>query len=362
MPVSALHQLVLDRIAASGPIGVDDYMALALAHPEHGYYRRQDPLGAAGDFTTAPEISQMFGELIGLWCVTVWHMMGAPADVRLVELGPGRGTLMADLLRATSGDKGFHPAVHLVETSPALRARQRQTLAGRDVTWHDSVDEVPDGPVLLVANEFFDALPIRQLQKQDGRWHERRIAAGPDGGLRFVPGPVSDDPQLAAAVAAAPDGAIAETCPAGRAIAAHIGARLAGQGGAALIVDYGPALPAAGDSLQAVKAHAYHPVLADPGDADLTAHVDFLALAAAAAPAAAHGPVPQGEWLQRLGIGVRAAQLVRANPARMPDLQAAYHRLIHPDEMGTLFKALALAHPALAVLPGFEPAGEQQQS
>ncbi len=363
--MTPLARIIADQIHRSGPIPVSDYMALALGHAEHGYYRRQDPLGAAGDFTTAPEISQMFGELIGLWCVTIWRMMGQPQGLRLVELGPGRGTLMADLLRAAGADQGFLRAasIHLVETSPVLRAKQREALAGVAVSWHDSVSELPDGPLLLVANEFFDALPIRQFIKDGAAWRERLIAVDDDGALRFVAGPEEVPPDaLAATVRDAPDGAIAEVCPAGREIAAWLSGRLATQGGAALMIDYGPAASAAGDSLQAVKAHAYHPVLETPGDADLTAHVDFQALASAAALARAHGPVPQGEWLQRLGIGLRATQLVRTNPDKLAEVESAFRRLIHPDEMGTLFKAMALTHPAMTVLPGFESSGEQQDS
>jgi SAM-dependent MidA family methyltransferase len=359
--MTPLARIIADQIRATGPLTVADYMTLALAHPEHGYYRRQDPLGAAGDFTTAPEISQMFGELIGLWCVTVWRMMGAPEAIRLVELGPGRGTLMADLLRAASADPGFMRAasVHLVETSPVLRGRQGEALADRLVTWHDRVEELPDGPLLVVANEFFDALPIHQYLRLDGAWRERMVDADADGILRFALGEEAQ-PDLLAAAAAAPDGAIAETCPVGREIAGWLGRRLANQGGAALIIDYGPARSAVGDSLQAVRDHAYHPVLSQPGDADLTAHVDFQALAEAAAPARGFGPVCQGDWLQQLGIGLRAAQLVKSNPQRLADVQQAFHRLIHPDEMGTLFKVLALAHPALTALPGFESAVERQ--
>jgi NADH dehydrogenase [ubiquinone] 1 alpha subcomplex assembly factor 7 len=355
--VTPLAELLRRRIADAGPIPVSEYMDLALAHPRFGYYRSRDPLGRGGDFTTAPEISQIFGELIGLWCVTVWQMMGAPAQVRLVELGPGRGTLMADLLRAARMVPGFMQAatIHLVETSPALRKKQRQALPDVRPTWHDRLQDVPEGPLLVVANEFFDALPIRQYVREAGAWRERLVDVEGAAGFRFVLGPPVT-PELPPAMREAPDGAVAEVCPAAVSVARHLGHRLATQGGAALIVDYGPAASACGDSLQAVRGHAFHPVLSDPGEADLTAHVDFATLALAANPARAHGPVTQARWLRRLGAELRAEQLIRANPAKAAAIASGCARLIDPAEMGTLFKVLALAHPALPTLPGFEAA------
>ncbi len=345
------------RIAAEGPIPVAAFMEAALADPVHGYYRGRDPLGRGGDFTTAPEISQVFGELIGLWCATVWQAMGMPAPVRLVELGPGRGTLMADLLRAARMVPPFAAAldVHLVETSAPLRARQRAALGDRHATWHEALADVPPGPTLLVANEFFDALPVEQHVRDGDAWRRRMVAVGDDGGFRFVLGPEAAPPLPAAVLGAAADGAVAESCPAARAVAAGIGHRLATQGGAALIVDYGHVEPGLGDTLQAVRGHAYAPALADPGAADLTAHVDFAALAAAAGPAVkAHGPLRQGTFLRRIGAEMRAMQLARANPAKAQDVIGACARLIDPQEMGTLFKVLALSHASLATLPGFE--------
>ncbi len=352
--VTPLATLLAERIRAGGPIPVADYMALALGHPRFGYYRTRDPLGRAGDFTTAPEISQLFGEIIGLWCATVWTMMGAPPRFHLAELGPGRGTLMADLLRAARVVPGFDEAaaVHMVETSEPLRQCQRQALVGHEVCWHDDLSSLPHGPMLLVANEFFDALPIHQYVKDAGQWRERLVDVEGDG-FRFVMGaPMA--PDLPAAMAATGDGAVAEVCPAGRAIAADLGARIAADGGAALIIDYGPAASAPGDSLQALRAHAYHPVLEAPGTADLTAHVDFPSLAAAAAPARAEGPVSQGRWLRGLGIEIRAAQLCRSNPGKAGEIIAGCNRLIDAAEMGTLFKVLGLAQAGLPTLPGFE--------
>ncbi|MEX0815038.1 MAG: SAM-dependent methyltransferase [Dongiaceae bacterium] len=359
--MTPLAERLARRIREGGPLTVAAYMAEALGNPEHGYYRRGDPFGVAGDFITAPEISQMFGELIGLWCAETWRRMGGPDPVRLVELGPGRGTLMADALRAVRLVPEFRAAIdlHLVETSPLLRVRQAKMLRAAELTpaWHDDFAGVPDGPLLLVANEFFDALPIHQFQRVGDFWRERVVALDAQGrGFRFAlaaAGPAAALP----APADAPDGAIAEICPAGRDLAAAIGARVARDGGAALIVDYGPAESAAGDSLQAVRRHRPVDPLADPGAADLTAHVDFAALAraAAAAGAAAHGPLPQGLLLDRLGILMRAAVLVqRATPAQVRDISTAARRLRDPLNMGRLFKALAIAAPGLAP-PEFEP-------
>ncbi len=360
--MTALAAILAQRIRDGGPISVAQFMEAALADPRYGYYMGRDPFGVAGDFTTAPEISQMFGELIGLWCAIQWQAMGSPDRVVLAEIGPGRGTLMADLLRAARTLAPFAAAldVHLIETSPSLRNRQAQTLEAEAVRWVERFDQLPDGPLLLVANELFDALPIRQLEKQRGGWHERMVGLGPDGGLAFVAGPKVVKPPLGAEVRAAKAGSIAEICEAGRALAGAIGARLAATGGAALIIDYGHDASAAGDTLQAVKAHRYHPVLSDPGESDLTAHVDFQALAAAAAAkgAAVHGPVAQGAWLLRLGLEERTVMLMRgASTETAADIAGRARRLIDPAEMGTLFRVLAILNPSMPVPPGFEPQG-----
>jgi len=352
--VAPLAARLADLIRAQGPIPVSVYMAACLGDPDHGYYTGRDPLGTKGDFTTAPEISQMFGELIGLWCAAVWQAMGAPGHVVLAELGPGRGTLMADTLRAAKALPPFAAAaaVHLVETSPALRDKQKAALAGHAVTWHDRVDTVPDGPLILIANEFFDALPIRQFVRQGDSWHERCVDVADVGGFRFVLAP-----EIAELEADGDDGAVIETCPAGRAVAHEIGRRVGVHGGAALVIDYGPAHPAPGDSLQAVKDHRYHPVLDDPGAADLTAHVDFTALAdeARAAGAKASRPVDQGAFLGAVGIDARAAALAQqATAAQRRDIAAAHERLTAPHGMGHLFKAMTICHPHLPAPPGFE--------
>jgi len=360
--VTALGDRLAARIARFGPITVADYMAEALTDPEAGYYMTGDPFGAGGDFVTAPEVSQMFGELIGLWCADTWARMGAPDPVLLVELGPGRGTLMADALRALRVTPDCRAALrpHLVEISPALGARQRQTLAaGVDASWHERLDRVPEGPLLVIANEFFDALPIRQFERRPEGWCERLVALGPGGkGLAFALGPPSAQAQILipATLRAAPAGAVVEVSAPGIAIAGEIGRRLAAHGGAALIVDYGHAAPRTGATLQAVRRHAAHDVLAEPGSADLTAHVDFAALARAAteAGARAFGPVDQGELLEALGIGARAEALRgSASPAEAATVDAARHRLTDGAEMGTLFKALALSHPDLGAPAGF---------
>lgn len=357
-----LARALAARIARAGPIGVDAWMAACLADPDHGYYRTRQPIGRDGDFITAPEISQIFGELIGAWAATVWAMLGRPAPLRLVELGPGRGTLMADLLRATARPApDFLAAIdlHLVEIDPSLRALQRAAI-GRDATWHAELDGVPDGPAIVIANEFLDALPVRQILRCAEGWCERRVGLA-DERFVFVAGPplLSLPGHLTPAQRAAPQGAIVELPEAAQALVARLAARLARAGGAALFVDYGPAIGGVGDTLQALRQHRFVDPLAMPGAVDLTAHVDFAALAAAArgAGAGVWGPVPQAVLLTRLGLHARAAMLARgATPAARRALEAACARLIAPAQMGTLFKALALTQADIATPPpGFDP-------
>ncbi|MBM3513963.1 MAG: class I SAM-dependent methyltransferase [Alphaproteobacteria bacterium] len=344
------------RIAAQGPITVADYMAASNA----AYYRRDDVFGANGDFVTAPDISQAFGELIGLWTAVTWQAMGAPYPFRLIECGPGRGTLMRDLLRATAKIAGFHAAadIHLVEASPYLRSCQAWALGDREATWHGTIDSLPAGPAIVIANEFLDALPIRQFEKHADGWRERKIGLGPDGYFVFVAAARSDVPD--ADGLAADVGAVFEICEPARAWAAALGRRLARDGGAALVVDYGHRTSAVGDTLQAVRRHGYHPIFRSPGEADLTAHVDFAAVAAAAhaTGAVCHGPVEQGLWLRRLGIQVRQTQLTAGKSEVVArEISAGIRRLIEPDGMGMLFKVLALGHPSLASLEGFAQDG-----
>ena len=363
--MTALGARLAARIGRLGAITVADYMAEVLAHPDDGYYMSGDPFGARGDFVSAPEISQMFGELIGLWCAETWRLMGAPDPVRLVELGPGRGTLMADVLRAARIVPAFRAALdlHLVEISPALRARQSELLAESagevSPAWHEHLDAVPDGPLLLIANEFFDALPIRQFEKHPEGWCERLVTLGPDGAalvFALTPPGAHLAALLPAALLDAPPGAVAEISARAIVIAGEIGRRLAAHGGAALITDYGYARAKTGATLQAVRRHAAHGVLEDPGTADLSAHVDFATLARAAAEAGAkiHGPVPQGRFLEALGIDARAEALRQsATPEQAAAVGAARRRLTHAEGMGELFKALALAHPGLGPPAGF---------
>lgn len=338
--MSILTAHLLARIEAHGPMTVADFMTEALLHPEHGYYTTRDPLGAAGDFTTAPEISQMFGEMIGLALAQAWLDQGAPAPFSLAELGPGRGTLMADILRATRQAPGFHDAaqVHLVEASPTLRAKQKETVGA--ATWHESIDTLPDRPLFLVANEFFDALPIRQFQRGAEGWHERLIATR-DGVLSFALGPELPQPQLEHRLTDTTQNQIVETCAPAQSVADSIGARIQSLGGAALLIDYGD-WTSLGDTLQALQNHAPVDPLATPGEADLTAHVDFEAIAKAA-PCAHSRLTPQGVFLERLGITQRAQALAtRLSGEALESHIAAHRRLTHPQEMGNLFKVLAL--------------------
>ena len=354
--MTPLGAQIAAQIAATGPISLADYMATCLMHPEHGYYATRDPLGQAGDFTTAPEISQMFGELLGLCLAQCWLDQGAPAPFILAELGPGRGTLMADMLRATRGVPGFHDGLelHLVEGSPALRDAQAKTLADAAPHWHDSVGTLPAAPLFLVANEFFDALPIRQFQRAGSGWRERMVGLAGET-LSVGLGPESARPELEHRLDDTSEGDIVETCAPGAVIAAEIGARIAEAGGTALIVDYGD-WRSLGDTFQAVSAHATADPLAAPGAADLTAHVDFEPLARAAAPATAARLCPQGAFLSRLGIGARAEALAaRLTGAARESHLAAYRRLTEADEMGTLFKVLGLTPPGAAPPPGLEP-------
>jgi SAM-dependent MidA family methyltransferase len=351
--MTPLGQLLIRRIRATGPLTVAEYMADCLLHPTHGYYTTREPFGAGGDFTTAPEISQMFGELIGLCLAQSWLDQGAPAAFTLAELGPGRGTLMADLLRATRAVPGFHAAarVTLIEASPRLREAQRATLGDHAATWTDSVDALPEAPLFLVANEFFDALPIRQFLRHPQGWQERMIGLQHDH-LAFGLTPPAPITALDHRLADTAPGDLVELCPAAAPIAAAIGHRIATHGGTALVIDYGD-WRSRGDTLQALREHRFADPLDTPGQADLTAHVDFEALARAAAPAATSPLTPQGVLLERLGIAARAERLASGLAgAALASHLAAHRRLTHPAEMGTVFKALAIHAPGHPP-PGF---------
>lgn len=344
-------------IEETGPIPLSQYMALALGHPEHGYYMTRDPLGARGDFITAPEVSQMFGELVGLWLADQWRQQGAPKRFALAELGPGRGTLMADALRAIGAVPGMTEAasIHLVETSPALRAAQRERVP--QASWHAHIRELPELPLFLVANEFFDALPVTQYQRTSKGWCERFV--GYEGG-KFVPVltpvPAANADALPAATRQAREGEIAEVSPASTAIAETIAARIAADGGAALVIDYGHAFSAPGDTLQAVRHHEFADPFEAPGDADITVHVDFEALSHAirAGGAEPHGPVDQGTFLVALGIDTRAEALMRqATAGQKEAIAKARRRLTATDEMGSLFKVLGITPRGVPLPAGF---------
>ncbi len=363
MAPTPLETEIRARIAADGPLPLADYMALCLTHPTHGYYVGRDPFGRGGDFTTAPEVSQMFGELVGLWAVAVWQQMGSPARARLVELGPGRGTLMADALRAAAVAPAFRAvvSVHLIEASPILRERQRETLAGCAVplAWHSTLEEVPEGPLIVLANEFFDALPVQHAVRDRDGWHQRVVRLDHQGGLAWGVDPrvmTNFEQTMPRELGAAPPGAIYEWRS--DALVLEIAHRLKRDRGAALILDYGHVRSGLGETLQGVRAHAFADPLADPGCVDLTAHVDFAPLAHGfrAAGCGVQGPVPQADFLSRLGIEARAARLKRdATPRQAADIDSALRRLTAPDQMGTLFKVLAVAAPQLGLLPGFDP-------
>jgi NADH dehydrogenase [ubiquinone] 1 alpha subcomplex assembly factor 7 len=351
-------------IRAGGPLRLDQYMAQALTHPTLGYYATREPFGEAGDFITAPEVSQMFGELIGVWCAHTWESMGSPPRVHLVEMGPGRATLMKDLLRASAKVPGFADAldIHLVEVSQRLQNIQRDALSGHNVTWHQSLTSIPDdAPLLLVANELLDALPIRQFQRTLAGWCERLVdvdgAAG-ENGFCFVlaPSPSPAAALIPAEVFSATIGAVAEVCPGGLTLCGDITERLQQQGGAALLIDYGADTFGPRDTLQAIAQHKPHPALETPGQADLSAHVDFSMLARAASErgAALWGPTSQGDFLIRLGIAERAAALRRtATDAQHKDIDAALERLVGPKAMGSLFKVLCIGQPDLPQPAGF---------
>ena len=352
------------RITIGGPISVMQYMTMCLTHPAHGYYLTTDPFGATGDFTTAPEISQMFGELIGLWAGSVWRQMGSPAKLLLVELGPGRGSMMQDALRAAHVMPEFRAAieVHFIEISPLLEARQRQFTGGLGVpfNWHQELEKVPEGPTIILANEFFDVLPVHQAVMCADGWHERVVKIDEDGKLRFGiardPAPLFE--QLLPRGMRAQIGEIFEWRADQTAL--ELGRRVKQSEGAALVIDYGHAKSATGDTLQAVGKHQYTDPLVSPGLFDLTAHVDFQALAEAAESMGARtqGPIEQGEFLRRLGIEQRAVALkASAAPSRAMEIESAVQRLTGDGGrgMGQLFKVMTFGHPKLGLMPGFEP-------
>ena len=364
----SLKSRIADLIEAQGPMSVAQFMTIALLDPKEGYYATRDPLGAAGDFTTAPEVSQMFGEMLGLWLVQAWADQGSPKNPRLVELGPGRGTLMADILRVAQVAPDFIADldVVLVEASPALQEIQAEKLRGpnggfmcADVSWQSQFDDsLADRPLFLVANEFFDALPLRQYVKTERGWCERMVTVA-NGALAFALAPVPvPSSAIPADRAGAPDGGVYEASPAATALAEDIARIITAKGGAALMIDYGYG-EAAGfsETLQAVSGHRFADALTEPGEDDISAHVDFAALAGAGrrGGAVVFGPVTQGLFLANIGIVERAEQLMKSNPTEAQPLLTAIERLIGNDQMGRLFKVLAFAPPATGGMAGFAP-------
>jgi SAM-dependent MidA family methyltransferase len=362
---TALGEKIKAIIQANGPISVTDYFALCLADPEYGYYRTREPFGRSGDFVTAPEVSQLFGEMIGVFVVHAWQRHGTPAGARLVEIGPGRGTMMADMLRviARLAPPLFETmTIHLVETSERLRDIQQQTLDAHEekTSWHSDFEEVPPGFTLLVANELFDAIPIRQFVKTPTGFRERMVGLNADGELTFAAGVAGIDPALLPEPhQTVPNGTLFEISPARQAVMITICDRLKAFGGTALTIDYGHLVAGFGDTLQAVRMHEFDPPLDHPGEADLTSHVDFDDLAKTAIAAGLHlnGALHQGDFLIGLGILERAAALGRNREPRTQEIiQSAVDRLAGAGEgrMGELFKAMAVSHPVVDLMP-FRP-------
>lgn len=356
--MTILTTLIREKIAASGPISIADYMSLALGHPEHGYYIKRDPFGTRGDFITSPEISQIFGEMIGLWCAQMWMQMGA-GPISLVELGPGRGTLMADLLRATKSATNFHESItiHMVETSPVLANVQYMRLRDKHprIEWLDTIDELPPSKTIIIANEFFDALPIKQYVMMEEGIRERRVAWNTEAqALEFTltePGLM-----LAKSGTQIPPGTVMEQSPASRSAMRSLAHHIHEHGGAGLIIDYGYLGDAHQDTLQAVKNHLFHPILSDPGEADITAHVDFLSLMDIAGEAGNHvAPlIPQGEFLLSMGAQLRLEILLRqATAEQRSNLITGLERLVSPQAMGELFKVMGFTSDVRLELPGF---------
>lgn len=358
--MTTLAALLTQRIRATGPLTLAEFMAEALGHPQHGYYtklRQQgDPFGIAGDFITSPEISQVFGELLGLWAIDLWQRLESPGPIQLVELGPGRGSLMQDMLRVIARQPKMSEglSVHLVETSPTLRARQKDLLQKSDVpiSWHNHLNDLPVKPFILIANEFFDALPVRQFQRQDDGWHEVMVGINNEGNLTLGMAPNSitlpNLPSLS-------EGDVMEWCPAAGSIVSEIARRLHQVPGAALMIDYGYSAPSGLPTLQAVQNHRPVDLLTEPGAVDISAHVDFSALAAQGKSKglAVHGPVDQGIFLRRLGAEIRCKQLEMAAPDKAEIIRKGVARLIEPEQMGALFKVIAFTQAQTSLSSGF---------
>lgn len=358
--MSELLDILRKEIRMQGPISLARYMEMCLSHPKHGYYGNRDPLGVDGDFITSPEISQVFGELIGLWAAVVWQQIGEPKKIRLVELGPGRGTLMVDALRAANMLPSFFDSIelHLVESSKTLRKIQNKRLADYFPVWHDDDTTLPDGPMIVIANEFFDALPIRQFERREKGWHEKLVGLQDDGSLAYLLSPLMNVNELIAkSYRNVEPGTIVETCPAAINILSRIAEAIGCYGGGALIIDYGHEGSLVGNTFQAVKGHKYCSPLEWPGDTDLTSHVNFgqLIEAATSLTTNVYGPIKQSVFLQSLGARERAEALkMNANEAEREKIEIAIRRLIDDREMGKMFKALAISRSDMLPPPGFE--------
>ncbi len=341
-----LSDSIVNYIRHHGPMSVETYWTLCLSHPEHGYYIKKDPLGVAGDFTTAPEISQMFGEMIGVWAGEHWKRLGSPSQIHLIECGPGRGTLMADLLRVAVVVPGFDASlhVHLIETSPSLRGKQRETLGNRAITWHDELSTLPDdAPLLVIGNEFLDALPIRQFVYENRKWHERLIGLTEDGCFAFVKGGAVGGEDFPIAC----QNDIFEYSRTRESVFADLCGRIENQGGASLMIDYGHLISCTGDTFQAVMNHKFVKILEYQGDADLTSHVDFGRLALISKDKKLKTSFwKQKDFLESTGILQRAAQLGQhATPQQAKEIKDALHRLLDPTQMGELFKVMEVYKP-----------------
>ncbi|MEJ8311615.1 class I SAM-dependent methyltransferase [Agrobacterium larrymoorei] len=357
-----LARRIKSLIRLNGPLSVTDYFSLCLADPEHGYYKTRQPFGRTGDFVTAPEVSQLFGEMLGVFMVHAWQRHGTPANVRLVEIGPGRGTMMADILRVIqriAAPLYETMSVHLIETSPLLTETQQKTLAAHEgkISWHESFEDVPPGFLLIAANELFDAIPIRQFVKTPQGFRERVVSLNEDDELIFTAGVAGLDPDL---LPPQPErqalGTIFEYSPAREAVMAALCERLKVNSGTALIIDYGHMVSGYGDTMQALRMHEYDPVLAHPGEADLTSHVDFESLVKTANANGVHvnGCVHQGDFLYGLGLKERGQALAAtATPDQTLAIAEAINRLAGEGagKMGELFKVLAVSSPALHLLP-----------
>lgn len=353
-----LKSLIADKIKQDGPISISEYMGLCLGHPEFGYYMTRDPFGADGDFTTAPEISQMFGEMIGAWCLQVWHDMGEPKSFNLIEMGPGRGTFMQDILRICGRKNDFLDAcdIYLIETSPHLREVQKTRLSEYIIKWaYDFNDIKINTPSIIVSNELLDALPVHQFVRHQNHWHERAIGLNEQDDLIIVETSPSFDPRLMIDESLAQNGDIVELCPAAQHLIKDIADKIAEFGGAALFIDYGYTHSAPGDSIQAMKAHKFVDITHDPGECDITAHVNFERLlnVAKQSNVKCEDLVTQGEFLRNLGIELRADMLKKQNPEKSDEIISALNRMIGESDMGNLFKVFGFCHSDLNIA-GFE--------